>query len=144
MWHSLQESKPLVESSPLNNMRILTNILMLKASKKKPSAEDNNMFPLDYGSFYERKTGHLDKFFSASKEKRRGYLFWFVMHPKPFKHTTYEKRSEQIVSQYKTASNANTKKGNRASIFFLLPVQNHSTSHFVQCYFNHQKHVFMM
>lgn len=38
---------------------------MLKASSKKPSAEDNNMFLLDYGSFYERKTGHLDKFFSA-------------------------------------------------------------------------------
>lgn len=44
------------------------------------------------------------------------------------KHTTYEKESERIISKSNTVSNANTKKGNRTSIF-LLPLQNYFILH---------------
>lgn len=52
------------------------------------------MFWPDYSSFYERKTAHSGAVFSlkAQEKKRRGYLLWFVMYPKQFKRTTYEKQ----------------------------------------------------
>lgn len=45
-------------------------------------------------AFMKEKQDILRNIFSVSVEKSRGYLLWFVKHPKPFKHTTYEKERE--------------------------------------------------
>ena len=47
--------------------------------------------------------------YSVSTEKCRGYLLWFVKHPKPFKHTTREEASEKVTAKSSMASYADTK-----------------------------------
>lgn len=86
------------------------------------------------GASMEEKQDVLRYSFLWEQKKCRGYLLWFVKDPKPFKHTTSEKESEQIISKPNTASDAITKKGNKASVFFIaLEESLHSptTSHFV-------------
>lgn len=52
------------------------------------------MFLLDYGSFYERKTEHLQKCFLCERGRVQGDIYFGLSSvQKPFKHTTYERES---------------------------------------------------
>lgn len=68
-------------------------------------------------AFMKEKQDISRNIFSASVEKCRGYLLWFVKHPKPLKHITYEKESERIIMPI---PNKATEQAH-----FLLPLQNH-------------------
>lgn len=62
------------------------------------------MFLLNYGSFYEMKTRHFQKYLLSERRKVQGIFALVCQAPKPFKHTTCEKASEQIISKSNTAS----------------------------------------
>lgn len=117
------------ENEAHSSAHLKPDVLTQKASpakkkrKKKRICKDNYMFLLNYRSSRERITRFLVSYLlRESRKKCRGYLLWFVKHPKPFKHTTCEKGSEGITSKSNiAASYANTKKGNRASVFFIAP-----------------------